>query len=610
MYNKDADLVFSKISYLRRTSAIDNPEVYWADFISVASKLCYSQKVCLLSISSGESRNLSVIRVSGTDSTNQTVPIYTPDISSKSLQIIVARAIKNGFAMEQGSITLLAFKLAQIDDIIFIIELPYERNDLLKDIVVRGRLLADLPSNIAIKNINDRKIDNSLSGLLSILPSIYSSDSLSLAGLRLVNDLVSISPDIDQAVIGWCKGGAILISQISHVDKIDRGLELSNLFESTLEEAFDQKANIAISSNSSSYVRVAHEKLKRSIGCDDLYSMVIYGDDNKAIGCLLLVKMRGCFSVELNDALSFLLSISAPKLEYLYTKSLSIVDRLKIGAEKYLEIILGGNLIWTKLISLVSVLFLAWLFLGSISFRIESTGEFDTDKTIMISASQDGVVSDVLYDIGEEVVENSTVIELKKQDLVLQLTELEAEKQRYITEADKAMAINNIVDVEIYNARKLQAEAKIRRVKLKITDAVMLAPFDGIVVEGEKKNLIGLPVRKGDTLMKIARLEGLYLTLLVDERDIHFVELGDRGEFSLVSQPLTPISFSVERIVPMASSSGNGTGFQVKAKLITEPESWWRPGMTGIAKIDKGDRAPYWVFGHKAYYQLRLLMWW
>jgi hypothetical protein len=40
------------------------------------------------------------------------------------------------------------------------------------------------------------------------------------------------------------------------------------------------------------------------------------------------------------------------------------------------------------------------------------------------------------------------------------------------------------------------------------------------------------------------------------------------------------------------------------------PEEWWRPGMTGICKINAGDRSLLWILTHRTVEFLRMALWW
>ena len=155
------------------------------------------------------------------------------------------------------------------------------------------------------------------------------------------------------------------------------------------------------------------------------------------------------------------------------------------------------------------------------------------------------------------------------------------------------------------------AQARLERVQFQLRQSEVLAPFDGVVVEGERRELAGTPVRQGDKLFRLARVEGLYVVIHVAERDIRELPAQARGRLRLLSQPDREIGFSVETLVPIAQVRGaQGGQFHLKAKLDPAAEPWWRPGMTGLAQIDVGDRTILWIWTHRLIDTLRLKLWW
>ena len=48
----------------------------------------------------------------------------------------------------------------------------------------------------------------------------------------------------------------------------------------------------------------------------------------------------------------------------------------------------------------------------------------------------------------------------------------------------------------------------------------------------------------------------------------------------------------------------------ITAELLEPPQPWWRPGMTGLARIDVGQRSIAWILTHRMLDNLRLLLWW
>jgi hypothetical protein len=40
------------------------------------------------------------------------------------------------------------------------------------------------------------------------------------------------------------------------------------------------------------------------------------------------------------------------------------------------------------------------------------------------------------------------------------------------------------------------------------------------------------------------------------------------------------------------------------------PESWWRPGMSGLCKLEVERRSLFWILTHRTVDFLRLKLWW
>ncbi|TPE46623.1 HlyD family efflux transporter periplasmic adaptor subunit [Maribrevibacterium harenarium] len=611
--------LINRLRALRKRHYQSAPTIFWADFINIASVLCLAEGANVYRVGAEQNLTLSAESQQEYDSFNQQVRYIAPAEEATWLPDTVIRTLKNGFALYHDKSPLqekphwLCFRLTTDEPRVLLLKIPESQAARLSDVVLRGQLIADIATESPSAQ-QTAPVDRADSlSLLSVLPDMYAADSLALSAYALVNGLVAQCEDIDLAAVGWQRGEYVRMESISHFDNFENKADLVKLYEAALEEAADQQATLHLQhpDTTQGMITLAHEQLRRALGCDDLASMVIFDTQGQPLGSVLVVKMRGEIDANLIHSLSFVLSLLSSRLEDLKRQEGGIWLRVKHRTSQFLSKLFGSDWLWTKVISLILISLFSWLLFGSLSFRIQSNGEFLTDSTQLINSPQDGVVTEVFATVGDPVTENQILIQLEKQDLLLQLTELRAERQRYASEEDKARASNNIIETEIAKARGAQIEARIARVQLMLAETDIRTPISGILIEGERKDLQGAPVRKGDPMMKIARIEGIYLVLSVDERDIHFVEPGDTGEFALVSQPLDPLPFEVEKIIPVAvDGDQGGATFQIKAKLLTPAQPWWRPGMTGVAKIDKGYRPPYWVLGRKSYHQLRLLLWW
>jgi hypothetical protein len=284
--------LIERLRSLRKRSFQESPLSSWADFLNISKTLCLANTASVLSISMEKSLLIEIEPTAAVDSFNQTIKNINFDHQSPWLQELIVRSLKNGFAIHheknplEQDVHWLSFRLATEIPKVLLLNVAESNKDRLSEIILRGQLLADVPSaepeNSAVVSSNDKVLS-----LLTVLPDVYSSTSLSLAGYTLVNGLVSHSDEIDQTALGWVKGVYVKIENISHFDRFEHKTELVKLYEAALEEAVDQQATIHLSDpdGHKGLIILAHQQLQRAMACEDLATLVIFDTESKPIGC-------------------------------------------------------------------------------------------------------------------------------------------------------------------------------------------------------------------------------------------------------------------------------------------------------------------------------------
>jgi hypothetical protein len=117
-------------------------------------------------------------------------------------------------------------------------------------------------------------------------------------------------------------------------------------------------------------------------------------------------------------------------------------------------------------------------------------------------------------------------------------------------------------------------------------------------------------VKQGDALLKIARLDTLYVEGQINERDVHEILGRKDGEIAFVAQPRLKYPVRVEKIEPAASPKKEGNFFVVRCSMVAERQPWWRPGMSGVCKFNVEKRTLAWIISHRTVDFLRLKLWW
>src|SRR6185436_16734317 len=125
------------------------------------------------------------------------------------------------------------------------------------------------------------------------------------------------------------------------------------------------------------------------------------------------------------------------------------------------------------------------------------------------------------------------------------------------------------------------------------------APINGVMVEGDLRERIGAPVKQGEALFKVARIDTLYVEAEINQRDIHEIKNAGSGQIAFVTQPRLKFPVQVSRIEPAAFPKEGENVFIVRCALLTPPNEWWRPGMSGLCKISSGRRTLFWILTHR-----------
>ncbi len=542
------------------------------------------------------------------------------------LEEITNRAQANGYAYSpardaQGKPRLLAAVRAG-GEALLLLDIPEQERPRLNELLLRVQLVADAPATATSTlpvpvppsgaGLPALPVAASLLDLLDLAAVVMRERHYGAAALALVNGVVART-GCTFAALGWRHGEHVRIEAISHLDRFERNTEYVNLLENAAEEALDQGCDIVHpapdTAPGSALVTQSHQQLYRGLGFARVHSLVLGEGSSEAV--LLLAEQEVDGDANWLSPLHVSLGLLLPWLARLRAADRWWGARFGGWLEARLGDMIGPSHVFGKVAVVLLCGGLLYAVFGTREYRVEATAQMGTDSTRLIGASFDGFLERVEASSGDLVHEGTLLAELDTRELEQQEAETQADIQRYRAEADKARALGNLADVEIARRRLAQVDARLRRLRLSLAQARIVSPFDGVVVEGERKELLGAPVRKGDRLFRLARIEGLYGVLHVPESEIRHVAAGARGELALLARPDRSIPFVVETLIPIAQVKGQeGSHFAIKARFSSPPEAWWRPGMSGLARIDAGPRNIAWIYTHKALDRLRLWLWW
>lgn len=357
------------------------------------------------------------------------------------------------------------------------------------------------------------------------------------------------------------------------------------------------------------FVTRDHQAFSKEQGAPFLLSVPIRLDDDP-VGVLTCERTNEPFSEAEVRGLRILSDQAARRLGDLKKYDRWFGARLATYFKESLAKVFGVEHTFAKLVALIISAVLIFMIFGKLEYRVEAPFMLKTDDLAYLPAPFDGYIEEVHAKVGDRVEAMQPLLSLDTHELLLEESTAIADQNRYMTEAEKARSQKAKADMLIAQALEAQSGARLELVRYHLGNAQVKAPFAGIVVEGDLKELLGAPVRKGDILFKVALIKEMYAELKVDERDVHEIIDSADGEIAFVSRPDLKFPIDVQRIDPVAVAEEEGNVFLVRAYFPQELVDWWRPGMSGVAKINVGRRSILWILTHRTIDFLRLLLWW
>ncbi len=420
-----------------------------------------------------------------------------------------------------------------------------------------------------------------------------------------------------QVSLGWLHDDTIRLRASSHVEQFEASMELVQALEGAMEEALDQNREVLVPPPAGDKaVTREHQRLVTTLGLSHLLTLPMRaasaadGGERGPLAAITCGRDSEPFTQEEVDLLRMTLDLVTPRLGDLQRHDRWFGARWWDGLRVAFERLLGPAHSGAKLLAIGVLASLALLTFGTLEYRVEAPFILRPQRLAYLPAPFDGYVEQVDVDLGDRVSTGSALLRLDTHDLRLQESGALADLARYSREEEKARAAKSLADMQIAQALRAQSQARLDEVRGYLGQAQLKAPFDGVVVEGELKKMLGAPVGRGDVLLKVAALDDLYLELELDERDAHEVHAGQTGEIAFISRPERTFAMHIERFEPQAEARDGRNTFTLRAAPGEAPEPWWRPGMSGVAKVEVGRRSLGWILSHRTLDYLRMQLWW
>ncbi|WP_165954169.1 HlyD family efflux transporter periplasmic adaptor subunit [Seongchinamella unica] len=445
--------------------------------------------------------------------------------------------------------------------------------------------------------------------LANLVACLEAGDSAT-ARTVLVNRLVA-QFGAARGMLGETTESALRVVAISGAAQVNLKANLVQAVAAAMQEAVDQNRPLRLpldegDEGEDMLIHRAHDELAQAESYRSICTVPIY-NEAQVTGAILLEREKSFTDEEV----LLLEQVGAACGPILHLKRLNDRSLLAVSRDRglaFLRALLGPRHAVLKAVTLVFVLLVAALALIDGTHRVGAPAVLEGAVERVVTAPYDGYVSRALTRAGDVLAEGDEMARLEDRDLRLDLARLLSQREQLERQYLEAIAERERAGTQIFKAQIAQTDAQIEMLNERVSRSVIRAPFDGTAIFGDLSRSIGEPVERGEILFKVAPLGDYRVALSVDERDVTFLQEGQRGQLVLAPRPELDLDIEVDRITPVAAAEDGVNVFRVEAKLL-QPAPDLRPGMTGTGKIEIGERRLLWIWTHRFTGWLRVALW-
>ena len=249
----------------------------------------------------------------------------------------------------------------------------------------------------------------------------------------------------------------------------------------------------------------------------------------------------------------------------------------------------------------------------SIIVSARATGTVQPDTVVEVKSKASGEILEMKVETGQTVNRGTLLVRVDQRTPRNRLNQATADLDVAKARLDNAVSQRNRSDelfktqsisteehetavLAVANARAavVGAQVALDNAKIAMEDTDVLAPIGGTIISKsvERGQVISSPstdVGGGTVLLKMADLNLVQVSTLVDETDIGKIKPGQRATVTVGSYPNQPFEGTVLKIEPLAQTVQNVTMFAVQVR-IENRNGLLKPGMNADVEVHIGQR--------------------
>ncbi len=423
--------------------------------------------------------------------------------------------------------------------------------------------------------------------IIKLVCSCIEHESLLIATMAIANELAA-QLNFDRVSIGIVKKKHMEVFALSNSQEIDKKSNLLVLIAKAMDEAMDQQQTILHSKidKDNAVIQIAHNKLLNLSGSQIIVTVLLI-HNNITVGAILIEKFNDD-NLDINLC-ELIAGIIAPIIKLKLDNEQSLTIRVSRNIKNHFKKIFQKDNNLKKLGYFLFISITIFLLFFKTEYRISADAILEGKIQRILAAPVKSFIATSNVRVGDVVKKDQLMATLDDKDLLLEKMKLQSKKNQLSKEYIESFATGNRSDSSIIKAKIKQVEIQLQLINEQLSRLKIIAPFSGIVIEGDLEKSSRAPVERGDILFKIAPLNKYRIILKVNESEINNIKQNQHGYLNLTSLPNISIKFKVKNITPLSIAENNTNYFRVEATALNQINKL-RPGMSGVGKIEVGKR--------------------
>ena len=225
--------------------------------------------------------------------------------------------------------------------------------------------------------------------------------------------------------------------------------------------------------------------------------------------------------------------------------------------------------------------------LESLSIKSTYVGNLLPNQRVIMRSEIDGVIENIYFDEGDEIVNNKKLIDISTKELSLKLKIAFADSKLAETnlKRDEKLAKDNLIpNAQLDQTRTFAERALLNRelAKISLNKSIINSPLSGTVKTRFVK--VGEFVRKGDRLVEILNVDRILVKVNIPEQEILQINIGQKVDIELYILEKKIFEGKVKKIGLEADASNRTFPVEIE---VNNRERILRPGMLARVTFNK-----------------------